>query len=59
MKIDILLLFLLGCVSVPVGRALGSHSRGQRFESAYLHHFKKDGYPLWVSVLFDLTRSER
>ena len=28
----------MGCVSAWLGRALGSHSRGQRFESAYLHH---------------------
>ena len=28
------------CVSTPFGRALGSHSRGQGFESPYLHHTK-------------------
>ena len=27
-----------GCVTVSLGRALEWHSRGQRFDPAYLHH---------------------
>ena len=35
---------------MPVGRALGSHSRGQRFESAYLHQKSKPPVQRVVSL---------
>ena len=30
-----------GCVTVSLGRALEWHSRGQRFDPAYLHQWRK------------------
>ena len=43
------------CVSTPFGRALGSHSRGQGFESPYLHHTKTRNINLMFLVFVSVN----
>ena len=45
---------LEGCVTPSLGRALEWHSRGQRFDPAYLHHRSLENH--WFSRLFAVLR---